>query len=315
MAVGAQVKTVDPDQFRVAIRPANGRFTIIGRGQFSIQATQVTFDDLRLQRGDESVAREWHLCVPSNRLALTFVFTGAGLGLHGVRADGDAVLVGPPGLDAMHTLFGPTVWGSVTLPPDRLAEYSVALTGRDWTPPGNVLGLKPGPAPLARLLRLHASMTHLAETAPALLAHPDVARGLEQSGIEAFVACLEQADYRVGGEPFRKRTQVMKRFRGLVERHADQGLFLSEVCAAVGVPYRTLNLYCREEFGVSPKQYLLLRRLHLVRHALRQPGAGRQTVTEAAMRFGFWELGRFAAFYQAVFGERPSATLRASLGR
>jgi AraC-like DNA-binding protein len=97
----------------------------------------------------------------------------------------------------------------------------------------------------------------------------------------------------------------MKRFRELVERHAEQGLFISEVCAAVGVPYRTLNLYCREEFGVSPKQYLLLR----------QPGAGRQTVTEAAMRFGFWELGRFAAFYQAVFSERPSATLRASLVR
>jgi len=60
---------------------------------------------------------------------------------------------------------------------------------------------------------------------------------------------------------------------------------------------------------MGPNHFLLLRRLHLARRALREAAAD-TTVTDIATEFGFWELGRFAVEYKALFGEAPSKALR-----
>jgi AraC-like DNA-binding protein len=60
---------------------------------------------------------------------------------------------------------------------------------------------------------------------------------------------------------------------------------------------------------MGPKRYLLLRRMHLARRALRNAAPDATTVTDIATRYGFWQLGRFAVEYQSVFGESPSVTL------
>jgi len=78
----------------------------------------------------------------------------------------------------------------------------------------------------------------------------------------------------------------------------------------VGVAERTLHLACHEFLGTGAMQYVRSRRLEKVRAALANADPRVDRVGEIAMRYGFWELGRFAGAYRARFGESPSMTLR-----
>jgi len=60
---------------------------------------------------------------------------------------------------------------------------------------------------------------------------------------------------------------------------------------------------------MSPKQYLIARRLHLVRRELSKAESKSVTVTTVAFQFGFWQLGHFAKAYRELFDELPSVTL------
>jgi AraC-like DNA-binding protein len=100
----------------------------------------------------------------------------------------------------------------------------------------------------------------------------------------------------------------MQRFHTAIEASDDKAVYLPEICSRIGVSGRTLRLCCREHLGMGPKRFLMLRRMQLARRALRGAAAD-ATVTDIATEFGFWELGRFAVEYKALFGESPSDTL------
>jgi AraC-like DNA-binding protein len=138
---------------------------------------------------------------------------------------------------------------------------------------------------------------------------PTAARGLENSLVETLVDCLGEAEDRSDKWVQQCHSVVMRRFRRLLEDNPDRALYVPEICAAIAVPDRTLRLCCKEHLGMSPMQYLGLRRMHLAHRALRAAAQHETTVTEVATHFGFWHFGRFAVNYQALFGERPSVTL------
>ena len=81
-----------------------------------------------------------------------------------------------------------------------------------------------------------------------------------------------------------------------------------------GVSERTLRAAFHDVVGVSPKRYALMQRLQAAHQALQQADPHTTTVTDVAMTFGFFELGRFAGRYRHTFGEVPSQTLRQPLG-
>jgi AraC family transcriptional regulator, ethanolamine operon transcriptional activator len=64
---------------------------------------------------------------------------------------------------------------------------------------------------------------------------------------------------------------------------------------------------------MSLTSFVQLRRMSLVRHALRRESRDGVSAAEVARRYGFRDARRFATNYRAAFGETPSATLRGAL--
>ena len=85
---------------------------------------------------------------------------------------------------------------------------------------------------------------------------------------------------------------------------------VGELCAAYEVPRRTLNRAFQTALGMGPATYLRRVRLNGDRRALRQRSARSPKVTDVALEFGFWHLGRFAEQYNKLFAESPHQTLR-----
>jgi transcriptional regulator GlxA family with amidase domain len=106
---------------------------------------------------------------------------------------------------------------------------------------------------------------------------------------------------------------IVDRFVRIVQANLDKPARIPELSRAVGVESRQLRRACRAILGMTPVSYLQTQRLSEVKRTLSTHDGAASTITEVASRFGFHELGRFAATYRAAFGEHPSETRQRTL--
>ena len=301
----------DPDDYAASIRATRAEMTVMGRGHFTANLTRIDLHRLWMQRFSDNLPRIAHSAAISGRATFSFrTQPGPSLLWAGVEMQPIKITRHSEGANTFQHSSGSACWGAMSLPAEDIAIVGAAVVGCDLTPPKDTLSVTPSPAAMAKLQRLHAAAGRLAEEAPEIIANPDAARGLEQALIEAMVSSLGEQSVREDRSALRHHATILRRFRRAVEETPDQALYIPELCKAIGVADRTLRACCQEQLGMSPKRYLLLRRMHLARRALRDSASDITTVTEIATRYGFWHFGRFAGEYQFLFGEAPSATLR-----
>jgi AraC-like DNA-binding protein len=97
--------------------------------------------------------------------------------------------------------------------------------------------------------------------------------------------------------------------RAAVAAREGTAVGVADLARAAGVSVRTVYRASAHHLGGPPMARLRRARLQQVRQRLVAPAPG-ETVTSAAMEWGFCHLGRFSALYRRHFGELPSETLR-----
>jgi AraC-like DNA-binding protein len=288
---------VDPERYHASIRGGDSLYSVLARGTFHAELTDITVGALKLQRGRETLPRLAASGMPAEKVGILAWFGDGRLPVvRGVQISPGEVLSLGPGMQSHHRTSGPNEFVSLTLDATELNRAAIELAGRDLTP-------------AAGMLSVIDAATRVSKTTPEVFSSPQASRALEQALLQPMIECLLHREARREASPRRRRAALAKRFEAAVEANLDQPLSIADICRTLGIPERSLRNLCQEQLGMSPVRFLALRRLHLARQALLRADHHSTTVTQIAMDHGVWELGRFAVTYKALFGESPSATL------
>jgi AraC-like DNA-binding protein len=310
MLASAVAPFTDPDAFYGAIRNAQVDGVVTARGNFRAELRRIDLHKLWMLRGEESLARILGVAI-GNRAAILFATDrNTPQYVDGMELPHEKILVfGSDSVAHIRSAAG-CRWGTMSLTLEDLAAAGPAIIGREVIAPSDTHCIRPQPQSMSRLLSLHEAAGHLAKTVPDILANPEVARAMEHALVYAMLACVGGGEEVDVGGTFRHHAAIMRRLEEVLEANLDGPLYVLEICKAARVSAKTLRLCCQEQLGMSPKRYLLLRRIHMARRALCRADPETTTVTEIATNYGFWELGRFSVVYRSLFGEAPSASLR-----
>jgi AraC-like DNA-binding protein len=312
MAKGHVRGFTEPTEFATALPGVKVDLTVLRRGQFAAEITEIDLDALRLRRFSESLPRIIHIDHLGKEAKFVFHTQPGGPDLirNGIDVTSEAIVRVGERQSLFQRSSGPISWGSISLPLKDLPSLSEAFPGCDLTPSPAEQIVTPLPGALAKLQSVHAAAGSLARQAPELLDNREVARGMEQILLQVLVACLDRSEVCEQTPSQRHHQKIMQRFHAFLRANPTRPVYVLEIARAVGASVRSLSECCREHIGIGPKKYLLVRRMHLARRALIMANPHVCTVTDVATQYGFWQFGRFAGEYKSLFGELPSETLR-----
>lgn len=170
---------------------------------------------------------------------------------------------------------------------------------------------KSGAATVAKVLHVllrSAGATGL--LASGTLLSTQMRRMLVASILEAYPGVDRKADQRPSGVV---RPPALRRAIAYLEDGAADDIRIHDVAAAARVSTRALQEAFRKHLDTTPMAYLKSVRLAHAHADLRQASVEEgTTVASIAYRWGFGNLGRFAAEYRREFGRSPSEVLRAT---
>jgi AraC family ethanolamine operon transcriptional activator len=210
-----------------------------------------------------------------------------------------------------------TGYESITLllpPADILAHLRDRRREDDFHFPDGAEALQADAAMVRRLFDWGKRLVDTAARQPALFndrKHERAAAQVEM--VETLLATLGATS---GFEPARadharqSQTLVVKTAEDYALSHADERVYVTDLCRAAAVSERALEYAFKEVMGLTPVAYLMRLRLHRVRQALLLATHGSTTVSAVALDWGFWHFGEFSRAYKDCFGELPSDTLR-----
>lgn len=309
-----RVTVFDPDQLGDIIPGANVEHRLLEPGPFEAQALHLETPTFRLDHLRYSAGVALNGEMPAGGVAIGFA----------LRMPEDMVAFGIPQRSFALMHFDPSGGLDLRLPAggewvvlsiDRGLFEAELLRRRGEAPNSQATERLPLRIPdpqRRRLASLLKSVIDDAAKAPGMQRESADVRDCDGALFGAVVDAYISAQLLQSGDhgALARRRRLVSRAEDYIYAHIDDSIRMKRLCRDIGASARTLEYAFKGVYGIGAMESLRVLRLNEVRKKLLRSGAGEITVTTAAMDWGFWHLGEFAAGYRRLFGELPSQTLQ-----
>ncbi len=132
-------------------------------------------------------------------------------------------------------------------------------------------------------------------------------KNAEESLLQSIEKLFHQIENYDDKPKASRRFLVVKRAIEYLDACESRSITVEQLAKESFSSIRGLEYAFKDVIGMTPKRYLLLRRMHNIRHELL---SGRATsVTALLQSYGVVNWGRFSKDYRVLFGEHPKDTL------
>jgi AraC-like DNA-binding protein len=173
-------------------------------------------------------------------------------------------------------------------------------------------GMKISPEAMSTLTDILKSVEEALVDPDCPLEDLEVREKLEEQLLAAFLDGLKSGlenDTPKFGSRTTGRVEHLRLAREFVRDNAHRSFELEELCQAIGMSPRGVELLFRESLDISPNTFIRNQRLHGVRRVLLNSEKEAGLVKKSAMDWGFSHMGHFSRNYRQLFGETPSETV------
>jgi AraC-like DNA-binding protein len=306
------LKFEDVDRFREVLRGWDTEPTQLTTGKLTIRWDQIVFDDLAISRlrTDKKISERsayqpgWFglvICLSSKIFCGMPVPTGS-LVVFGPSRDYRNIL--QDNWESFEILMSSELF--------RSTEYHKSVSRRiALGPERSVMPLSPRLS--ATFRDWSANFLAPFRSQKDLTADPYWSGAVrERTLMLLHEAMHENGNVGIGVHPIRHAQgwTLVARALECIDRREHDRLSVHDISKEMECSTRALQFAFHSSLGVTPLQYVLARRLHLARRKLLSIRNGVPSVTKAAADHGFVHFGRFSRYYQCLFGELPSGTVR-----
>ncbi|MEA2114833.1 MAG: helix-turn-helix domain-containing protein [Thermodesulfobacteriota bacterium] len=306
----------DIDHFLEYIKPYLDTDAVqLEAGPVQINSQFFMMDGVAISRYGTTKKMFEKFCLPGGSSIISFTPPGIGCVCCGLATPPDYVGIIHSGMEYSSLLLAGFDTVEVTVSNNLLAEYG--LTSEDRWHKTKIPEQAAFPLPNRRSIRFR-NLLYSLFTNQSMLELVQKDRELTvcfrewviEESLAIVSTCLtaDEPSLRIKKK---SRHDIFQNAIRLIDDQLGDSLSTRQLAIKLHSSPRVLQYAFKENLGMTPLQYILIRKLHAARIAIKNdfPG-GQASISDIATLYNMSHFGRFSLQYKRLFGESPSTTVK-----